>query len=183
MSYYDEKQFIAAVDKNDMVIDRVEKWEAHKKGILHRGFTVALMYQDAWVIQCRKHPVFDSVLDISCSSHPIFTSDGDSKTEDLPEAVIKTIHREWDLGDEVVTPALVHHRGSTHYKALDPLSEFVEHEICHFLTVKLHSKPKPRDEFAYGMLMVPRAILVNKKNMIRSACAPWLTSLLPYFNE
>ena len=71
MDYYKQKQFLAQVDKNDRILGKIEKWEAHKKGVLHRGYTCILIYKGSYIFQHRKHPVFDGVFDLSFSSHPL----------------------------------------------------------------------------------------------------------------
>src|SRR3989338_3874832 len=92
MHYYKQKQFLAQVDKNDKILGKIEKWECHKKAILHRGYTCILTYEDNYVLQHRKHPVFDGVFDLSFSSHPIchpeFISGSDSKKQMLKRAIV-----------------------------------------------------------------------------------------------
>ena len=71
MDYYKQKQYLAEVDKNDKVLGEIEKWECHKKGVLHRGYTCILIYKGSYIFQHRKHPVFSGVFDLSFSSHPL----------------------------------------------------------------------------------------------------------------
>ncbi|HLC94666.1 MAG TPA: hypothetical protein VJH96_03815 [Patescibacteria group bacterium] len=42
MNYLKQRQFLARVNQKDVFQENIEKWEAHKKGILHRRFTIAL---------------------------------------------------------------------------------------------------------------------------------------------
>ncbi|OGK14978.1 hypothetical protein A2774_01005 [Candidatus Roizmanbacteria bacterium RIFCSPHIGHO2_01_FULL_39_12c] len=79
MDYYEQKQFLGEVDKQDKIIGQIEKWEAHKNGILHRGYTCILTYQYKVLLQHRKHPVFDGVFDLSFSSHPILLNQQKTK--------------------------------------------------------------------------------------------------------
>ena len=103
MDYYKEKIYLAAVDKSDTVLEGVERWEAHEKGILHRCFTVCLFFKDKIVMQHRKHPVFDGVFDLTCSSHPVFKN---GKIQRNEEAVFETLEREWSVakGDLADSP-------------------------------------------------------------------------------
>src|SRR3990167_10247135 len=94
MNYYKEKQLIAKVDKIGNVLGKIEKWQAHKKGVLHKAFTVIIQYKNLYVLQHRKHPVFDGVLDLSCSSHQIFVK---GKLQSTEEAAILALKREWNL--------------------------------------------------------------------------------------
>jgi len=178
MEYYDEIQYVAEVDKEDNIVGKVEKWEAHRKGILHRAFTVSMRFQNSWIIQHRKHPVFDSVLDLSCSSHPTFKS-GEDKLEDIEVAVRSTLQREWDLSSEEVGAGKLQHNGSVYYQAQDPLSEFKEHEICHIYVFNMAFEPKARKDFAYGMSIVPHELVTNERNPLRNSFAPWVKPLLP----
>ena len=179
MNYYHEVQYVAVVDKNDTVLDRVERWEAHNKGILHRGFTVGLKYKDAWIVQHRKHPVFDSVLDVSCSSHPPYTSEESTSLKSMAEAVIVTIQREWHVEGQSIVADKLRHEGTVYYKANDPLSKFVEHEICHVYSLELLTIPTIAEEFAYGMSVVPHKLLMSSQNILRAAFAPWVAPMLP----
>ena len=38
--YYIEKQYIEKVNRSGKHLGYIEKWEAHKKGLLHRGFGI-----------------------------------------------------------------------------------------------------------------------------------------------
>lgn len=89
MSYYAKRQLIAKVDKKGNIIGEIEKWEAHKKGILHRAFTVCLRYEDKFVLQHRKHPSFDGAFDLTSSSHQIFISEHHGQTEESLTDVTK----------------------------------------------------------------------------------------------
>ena len=71
-NYYQKQLFILEVDKNDNPIKKIERWQAHKEGVLHRGFTTILKYKNSFILQIRKHPVFDGFFDLSFSSHPVF---------------------------------------------------------------------------------------------------------------
>ncbi|MCX6730895.1 MAG: hypothetical protein NTZ55_03535 [Candidatus Roizmanbacteria bacterium] len=46
MDYYKKKQFIAEVNEQDEIIGKVEKWDAHKKGMLHRGYTAIITFKE-----------------------------------------------------------------------------------------------------------------------------------------
>ena len=174
MDYYKKDQLLAAVDKNDTVLKEIDKWEAHEKGILHRGFTVCLFYQDKMILQHRKHPVFDQVFDLTCSSHPYFKDGGLQKTED---AVIETLKREWDIVlDDLSSP--LQHKGHIYYQAEDPLSIYKEHEICHLYCADIDKLPSPNFDFAYGFSLMTKDQIMDKKAPIRSVFAPWVPLLL-----
>ncbi|OGK08529.1 hypothetical protein A2767_05525 [Candidatus Roizmanbacteria bacterium RIFCSPHIGHO2_01_FULL_35_10] len=172
MDYYKEKQFIAQVDKNDKIIGKVEKWEAHKKAVLHRAFTMILYFQDKIVIQHRRHPVFDGYFDLSFSSHQIFIND---TLEDDLTAIYKTLKREWNLEKSGLT-AVPKKIGQIYYKAKDPQSVFYDHEIDYIYEGTLKNLPTPNYDFAYGYRLVNLLEIRNWKLEIKMA--PWVKVLL-----
>src|SRR3990167_7810389 len=159
MDYYKEKQFIAQVDENDKILGKIEKWEVHKKGILHRGFTAILVYENQYLIQHRKHPVFDGVFDLSFSSHQIYL--GNDRLQDNNQAIWEGLKREWNLEkkDLLFEPKLLK---KIYYKAKDPNSDFTEHEIDYIYEVEIKKLPSPNYSFCYGFSLVP------KKNFLKS---------------
>src|SRR3972149_1339879 len=94
MNYYKKRILLAEVDKNDNVVGKIERWEAHKKGILHRGVTTAIFYKDYIICQHRKHPVFNGYLDLTFSTHPFFEKE---KLVDMEEAINLSLKREWNI--------------------------------------------------------------------------------------
>lgn len=162
-SYYKQKQIIARVDETGKVIGKIEKWEAHKKGILHKALTVALIYNGQYVIQHRKHPAFDGVYDITSSSHQLFI---DGKLQTTEDATYECLKREWNLDKNDLGE--IKNLGSIYYKAKDPKSIYSEHEMCEILIAELKFKPQPNLDFAYGSLLADKEELKNKK------LAPWV---------
>ncbi|HVZ67398.1 MAG TPA: hypothetical protein VG917_03980, partial [Patescibacteria group bacterium] len=65
MNHYKKKIMIATCDKQGNITGEIERWEAHKKGILHRAFTLALIYKGKYIVQHRKHPLFNGTFDIT----------------------------------------------------------------------------------------------------------------------
>jgi len=45
-AYYSKKQIIATVDKKGNTLGKIDKWHAHKNGILHRGYLGILIYKN-----------------------------------------------------------------------------------------------------------------------------------------
>lgn len=172
-AYYKQKQIIAKCDKNGKILGPVEKWEAHKKAILHRAFTVALMFEGQLVIQHRKHPAFDGVFDITSSSHQMFEN---GKLQDTSEAILDTIEREWELKRSDVKK--LKDNGQVYYKAKDPKSEFTEHEICDIFVAEVKKFPIPHFEFAYGVSLIDPKDLKNKKSRVYENLAPWVIAAI-----
>ena len=168
--YYKTKQIIAKSNKAGDVIGGIEKWEAHRRGILHKALTVALVYKNNFIIQHRKHPAFDGVLDMTSSSHQLFIN---GKFQSTIEATYETLKREWNImPDDLVDKPK--NNGAIYYKAKDPKSEFTEHEICDILIARVKSLPMPNFEFAYGFSIVTKEEIVNKKGRIYQQLAPWV---------
>ncbi|KKR26565.1 MAG: hypothetical protein UT57_C0031G0011 [Microgenomates group bacterium GW2011_GWC1_39_7] len=143
------QQIIGHCDKRSKILGGIERWEAHKKGILHRAFALAIVYKNYYILQHRKHPVFDGVFDITSSSHQLYSN---GKLQDTLEAAKFCLFRE----------------------ARDAKSVYTEHEICDIVEVRLKKIPTPAYEFAYGSSLVTKGELANKKSRIYSLLAPWV---------
>lgn len=174
-SHYKRKIIIARCDKNGKILGSIERWEAHEKGVLHRAFSVALKYKDFYIVQLRKHPVFDGVLDVSSSSHQIY----DEKTGNLQhtvEAAVSTLLREWKIKEShfIGEPKVT---GTVYYKSKDKNSIYTEHEVDDVVEISLKKIPEPNLEYAYGMsLMTKNDLLKNKR--VNSNLAPWVIKML-----
>ncbi len=169
MNYYNQKQIIARVDRNGEIIGKIEKWEAHRKGILHKALSVTLSYKDFYIIQHRKHVAFDGVFDLTSSSHQIYVN---GRLQSTLDATYECLKREWRLGEKdfVKLPKI---NGSIYYKAKDPNSIYTEHEICEMLTAELKFIPNPNYDFAYGFSLVDKKTLTDNKSLIYKNLAPW----------
>ena len=172
-NYYKQKQIIAKVDKGGNVIGKIEKWEAHEKGILHKALTVALIYRDQFVVQHRRHPAFDGVLDITSSSHQIYVND---KLQTTEEATYECLKREWNL--EKSDLSKLKNMGAIYYKAKDEKSIYTEHEMCEILVAEINVKPKPNLDFAYGFSLVDKQELQNKNSRTYENLAPWVKKMI-----
>jgi isopentenyl-diphosphate Delta-isomerase len=177
-NYYKQKQFIAKVDRQGNIIGRIEKWEAHRKGVLHKALTVAIIYKGKFILQHRKHPAFDGVLDLTSSSHQIYIG---KKLQTTSEATFECLKREWGLKKTDFAGGLKN-EGAIYYKAKDPKSEFTEHEVCEMLTVKVKKLPTPNFDYAYGFSLVDKKDLLNKKDRIYPQLAPWVKKMLGKLN-
>ncbi|KKR50556.1 MAG: Isopentenyl-diphosphate Delta-isomerase [Candidatus Roizmanbacteria bacterium GW2011_GWB1_40_7] len=166
-NYYDKTIFIPTVSKTGEITGQIERWEAHKKGILHKAFSVALFLENQIILQVRKHPVFDGIIDVTASSHPEMK---DGKMEDEKEAVIRCLKREWHVEEKDIHD--LKDLGSVYYRAKDPKSDYIEHEYCTFYVGKIEKMVSPDTEFAYGYSLVDLNFL--KKNPQSFNLAPWV---------
>ena len=165
-NYYQKQLFILAVDKNDNPIKKVERWQAHKEGILHRGFTVILKYQNSFVLQHRKHPVFDGFFDLSFSSHPIFIG---KTIQTFEEAIFETFKREWISEEKNLEIKFL---DKYYYKEKDEKSGYFEHEINYLYLINLKKEVKNNPLYSYGMKVLTKEDLINQFEKINFA--PWV---------
>lgn len=174
MNYYNEHQQLAQVDENDQIVGKIDKWEAHKKGILHRAFTICLFVNGKIILQHRKHPVFNGVFDLTCSSHPIYVDD---RLQSLEEAGYIALQREWNISKEMLQDKL-ENKGSTYYKSKDILSEHMEHEVCYLLSGAVKAIPAFVQDYSYGFTLVEKNLLKEDSFPLRRSFAPWVSPLL-----
>ncbi len=174
MDYLSTLQYIAAVDQEDKIIEKVERWKAHKQGILHRAFTLTITYEDQLLLQHRKHPVFDGVYDVTISSHPIYNG---NQLEDMEDALYRTLQREWNIKikDLVAAPSF---KGAFYYQASDPRSDYQEHEVCHVYTCQLKVLSLPNLDTAYGFSLQDINQIRNKDNLLYPLLAPWVQKMI-----
>lgn len=164
--YLQQSQTIIRVDAQGNPIGEIDKWEAHKKGILHKGFSVALIHNEQIILQLRKHPVFDKVVDVTASSHPLVI-DGINQNEE--DAVYNCLEREWNVDRNEVKK--LNNCGSFVYKASDGAG-YIEHEYCTFYSSIIDYLPSPNLELAYGYIVVDLKFFKQNPQMYN--LAPWV---------
>jgi len=174
MQCYDDVQYIAQVNGADSIKGTIERWEAHRNGILHRALTIAVYINDSILLQKRKHPVFDSVFDMTVSTHQIYVNDILQSDED---AIYQTLERELLLKPEFLKqkPEYI---GNVIYQANDPKSDFIEHEVCHVYTCATSSIPLFNPMFAYEVKMVSLNAIKNQTQEIYPHLAPWVKEMI-----
>ncbi len=174
LPYYKEKQMIARVDKKGNIIGEIERWEAHKKGILHRAISAVLIYKGQYVVQHRKHPAFNGMFDVTVGLHQLMK---DGKLEDTVECTLRGLKREFkvDLKDLKKRPTI---EGAVYYKAKDPKSIFTEHEFDDVLVAELKNLPTPNYDYAYGYSLVTKEELKDKKSRLYENLVPWVKMMI-----
>ncbi len=170
-NYYQQKFFLAKVDKNDQIIGQVERWQAHREKILHRGFTVILIYQNKIILQKRRHPVFDGYWDMSFSSHPVYIN---NQLESMEEAIIKNLKREWIIKEEEFNKLKFINK--YYYLAKDPKFQLFEHEINYLYQLTLSSPIDINSKFAYEKAEIE----INQKEQLKNfqPLAPWVKKII-----
>jgi len=166
-SNFDTIITIPRVNKKGVITGHIERWEAHRNGILHKAFSVVLLFRNQFILQIRKHRVFDCVIDVTASSHPEIAQGG---VEHEEKAILRCLKREWHINsEEIHTLKSV---GSIYYKSPDSRSEFIEHEYCTFYTAHVDKMIFPNYEFAYGYVLINKDYF--KKNSQSLRFAPWV---------
>lgn len=173
-TYYDRIINIPRVDSRDTILGKVERWEAHKKGILHRAITVGVKIDGKFLLQHRKHPVFDKWFDLTASSHPVVYDDDTVQTNE--DAVYHTLEREWGIQPSALTG--LHSPGYVVYKSKDPFSEYIEHELCHLFIATIDDYPAYDPELAYGFTVQSAEELTDKNNPLYPALAAWVKEFI-----
>lgn len=171
--YLAKEIFIPQVDERDQFIAPVERWKAHREGILHRAFTVAVYFDGKIICQHRKHPVFDDVFDFTASSHPQVIN---GSIQSLQDAVLATLDREWGMKQADVQH--LKNVGFALYDDKDPNSEYREHEYCYLLTCKTTHLPVVNTEVAYGYSLVDEEELNDPRKRAVYKFAPWVYAFL-----
>lgn len=168
--YFQQRQDLILVNKKGERIGKEEKWRVHKKGILHKGFSVALFYKGKIILQRRKHPVFDKTTDFTASSHPLMIA---GKPEKEEKAVFNCLKREWNISQKDLRN--FKSLGSFVYQAKDKKG-FIEHELCTIYRGDINFLPFANFEFAYGFEAVDPQFL--KENQVLFLLAPWVKKSL-----
>lgn len=174
MHYYEDVQYIARVNKDDTIQDTVERWEAHKKGLLHRALTITIFINESVLLQKRKHPVFDSVYDMTISTHQKYVN---GELQDDEEALFQTLERELHIKKESITKKF-QHKGNIVYQAADPKSDYIEHEVCHIYTCGLDHTPTFDPAYAYGIQILPIEEIIDQKKQTYHRLAPWVQEMM-----
>ncbi|MCX7956236.1 MAG: hypothetical protein N2593_04005 [Patescibacteria group bacterium] len=173
MNYYQKNINILQVNKKDKIIKSIDRWQAHKEGILHRGFTCIIKINNFYVIQKRKHKVFDNVFDLSFSSHPQMLKN--KKLQKIEKAIIENFKREWTFKGKIKKLKFL---DKYYYKEKDEKSGFIENEINYLYLIEIEGKIKNKEEYSYGMDFMDFNILYKKfKNF---NFAPWIKKIPLY---
>lgn len=172
MDYYQQEFFIPQVNEQDEIIGKVERWKAHTEGILHRGYTIGLIYKGQMICQHRKHPVFDGFLDLTASSHQIYQGE---ELMDIDTSLFWCLEREWGLQKkDITTPFSL--AGKVVYESKH--DKYVEHEVCHLYLAETNTLPEFNPEYAYGISLIPLEHLRKPElNPVLSGLAPWVISM------
>jgi len=174
MQYYEDIQYIARVGSDDAIQGKIERWAAHQKGILHRAITIAVYINESILLQKRKHPVFDSVFDMTVSTHQLYV-DGSFQSDE--QTIFQTLKQELFLKPESLTQK-PQYKGNITYQAADPKSDYAEHEVCHVYTCATNTLPLFDPAFAYGVKTATRSEIIDQNAAIYHELSPWVKEMI-----
>jgi len=170
--YYQQKIYLAAISKKNEIIGKTERWQAHQEAILHLGYTVILTYKHQFILQQRKHIVFDQYYDLSFSSHQIYKK---NKLQTNTQAITEGLFREWNLIPTDLKKPL-NKLGEIYYKAKDPTSIFWEHEIDIIYQAEIKNLPNPNFEYCYGYKLINKSDI--NSILAKYKITPWVYIML-----
>lgn len=165
----DRAELVVVVDEDDLAVGVAGKLDAHQgAGLLHRAVS-ACLYDTAGrlVLQQRSRAKyhFPARWSNACCTHP---RPGESPLD----AIARRVREE--LG---VSPAALEPVGSFTYRAEDPTTGLVEHELDHVVVGVLEDDPRPDP----GEVMAWRAVEadeVRRTDWRGDAYTPWLDDVL-----
>ncbi len=114
-----QEEYVVLVDEQGKVLGTEEKLAAHKKGVLHKAFSIFIFNKEGkMLLQQRAFSKyhFGGLWSNSCCSHPR-----------LNESDIDAAHRR--LQEELGFDTELREIFSFVYRAEDPASELIEHEL------------------------------------------------------
>jgi isopentenyldiphosphate isomerase len=93
------------------------------------------------------------------------------------DTVYSNLAREFNIKPEDLVSEPVK-TGQIYYRAEDPMSDFIEHEVCYFFSCEVKELPKCNLEYAFGYSLMDLEYLKNEKAAIRKVLTPWTLEAL-----
>lgn len=164
-------EYVILVDENDQELGSAEKLAAHRKGLLHRAFSIFLFKnpdQPELLLQQRAHTKYHSpgLWTNTCCSHP------------RPgESILEAANRR--LEEELGIKARLQSKGTFQYKAHFD-NGLCEHELDHvlvgFIDDQQMIKPNPSEVEKTEWIAIPT--LEEKLAKTPALFTPWLRQAL-----
>ena len=156
---------VVLVDHNDMPIGSSEKVAAHRApGLLHRAFSVVLFDRAGRLLvqqRARSKYHFGGRWSNSCCGHP-------RPGEELIDAAVRRV------GEELGLSVTLRPTGRFEYRASDPSSGLVEHEIDHVMRGEvLDAGPLPDPCELDDWLWIDRPALDRWRSRVPQDFTPW----------
>ena len=163
-----KKEFVVLVNRHGRRVGVAEKLEAHKKGLLHRAFSV-FIFNDRGEMLLQKRAAgkyhFAGLWSNACCSHP---REG--------EKVLSAAKRR--LMEELNLKALLESKGVITYKLFDTKSGLTEHELDYIFTGRFTGKIDFRKNEVEDLRWI--SILQLKKEMktYPEKFTPWFLTIM-----
>ncbi|MBI4895427.1 MAG: NUDIX domain-containing protein [Candidatus Aenigmarchaeota archaeon] len=141
------------------------------KGKRHLAFVVLLTTRNQFLIQKRKHKIFDGLWDVSCTSHPIALE---------LEKGLATIYED-ETTEEAAQKCMKYELGvTTHLKKIGAFNYFAqdgdhcENEHCVVLIGNIKDDPEPNPEEIYEIDYISLVDIVYRIESNPEEFTPWL---------
>lgn len=164
----DDPGELVLVDRNDREVGTSTKLAAHQPpGQLHRALSAFVLHDDGVLLQRRAASKyhFPGLWSNSCCTHP-------RPGEDTVAAGERRLHEELGLRCRLT------HVGSFTYRAVDPVSGLVEHELDHVLVGRSSADPDPNPDEADETMVMDLDELDASLERHPERYTPWLTEAL-----
>ncbi len=158
------------VNEKDEVVGEIEKMEAHKKGVLHRAFSIFIFNEDGkMLIHKRADEKYHGggLWTNACCSHP--TSD------DLKGDAEKRLLEEMGFTCEL------NKIGVIQYKA--EVGDLVENEIDHIFTGRYDGSINPDPKEVSEYLWISKAEIENDLQKNPDKYTPWFRIIYPRLKD
>lgn len=163
----DNKQVILAVDDIGSFLEYIPKETGHKgEGRRHLAITVLLVNKnDQFLLQKRKHQIFDNIWDFTGATHPLHKEDGD---EALEEATWRCLKVEWGIKEKIPLKKL----GFFNYFAKD--GDYCENEHCFLMVGEYDGKVNLDPEMGYEYKWIEKEEFLKDLESNPQTYAPWV---------
>ena len=167
-----KKEFVVLVNKNGQKIGIAEKLEAHKKGLLHRAFSVFIYNrQGEMLLQKRASSKyhFAGLWSNACCSHP-------RPGEKILSAAVRR------LTEELNIQAALESKGAITYKLLDEKSGLTEHEYDLIFSGEFNGEFNFNENEIEEVKWISVSKLKREMNKEPEKFTPWFLQIMKEIN-
>ncbi|HEY9225015.1 MAG TPA: isopentenyl-diphosphate Delta-isomerase [Gemmatimonadaceae bacterium] len=168
----DEEEHVVLVDVEDMELGSAPKLDAHRKGLLHRAFSVFLLDRDGRILlQQRAASKYHSPgrWSNTCCGHPR-----------RGEATVVAARRR--LGEEMGILCEIERAGSFLYRAA-VAPDLIEHEFDHVLIGHFDGEPTPNQEEVSAWRWEFPHLIAEDLAVHQDAYSVWLSPALRVLSQ
>jgi isopentenyl-diphosphate delta-isomerase len=164
----DEEEQVICVDRDDRCKGPAGKLDAHRRGLLHRAFSILVFNdQDDLLLQrradCKYH--FAGRWSNTCCGHP-------RPGEGTAAAAARRLREEMGFG------APLEEHTQLVYRAEDPVSSLIEHEYLHVFRGVFTGEPRPNPSEVGSSRWISLPELTRELSEVPDAFTPWFLLLI-----